>query len=89
LHEIFLSKTAGDHFPPEQKLVTNNFGKRDFMQPRERFNMHSWGARDWGAGGGVGYFWFVFLVQSLPVQLAQAKNSNQEVWKPKIHASNG
>jgi len=39
--------------------------------------------------GGAGYFLFFFLVQSLLVQLAQAKNSDQQVWKPKIHASNG
>jgi hypothetical protein len=64
LHEIFLSKTVGDHFspgpiPPKKKMVTNNFGKRDFMQPTGRLNMHSWGGREWGAGG-TGYFLFFF-----------------------------
>jgi len=43
-----------------------------------------------GVGGrGAGYFLFFFIVQSRPVQLAQAKNSDPEVWKRKIHASNG
>jgi len=93
LQEIFLSKTAGDHFPPrlippKQKTVTNNLGKKDFTQPTGRLNMHSQGGSEWGAGG-AGYFLFFFLVQSRPVQLAQAKNSDPEVWKRKIHASNG
>ncbi len=39
-------------------------------------------------GGGV-YFLFFFLVQSLPLQLAQAKNGDEQFWKPKIHATNG
>ncbi len=48
LHEISLSKTAGHHFPPgqilpKQKMVRNSCGKRDFMQPMGRLNMHSRG----------------------------------------------
>jgi len=81
----------GHHFPPglippRQKMVTNNFGTRDFMQPMGRLNMHSWGGWEWGEGG---YFLFFFLVQSLPLPLAQAKKGDQQFWKPKIHAGNG
>jgi len=38
-------------------------------------------------GGGVNFLFF-FLVQSLPAQLAQAKNRDQQLWKPEIHACN-
>jgi hypothetical protein len=53
--------------PTRQKTMTNCFRKRDFMQPKGRVNMHS--------GGGVVIWLFFFLVQSLPLQLAQARNS--------------
>jgi hypothetical protein len=42
-----------------------------------------------GGGGAGGVFLFFFLVQSLPTPLAEAKNGDQQFWKPKIHAANG
>jgi hypothetical protein len=47
-------------------MVTNSFGKRNFMQPMGRLNMHSWGG--WvGASGekGGGGLFFVFLPCSI------------------------
>jgi hypothetical protein len=63
-------------------MVRNSFGKRDFMQPTGRLNMHP-------PGGEKGYFFVFFLVQSLPLQVAQAINGDQQFWKRKIHAGNG
>jgi len=46
------------------------------------------GAGEGVGGEGEGYFLFFFIVQSLPVQLAQAKNRDQQFGKRKIHAGN-
>jgi hypothetical protein len=34
-------------------------------------------------------FLFFFLVQFLPLPLAEAKYGDQQFWKPKIHVANG
>jgi hypothetical protein len=60
------------------------------MQPMGRLSMHSLSALVFSFWGGWGQFvLFFFLVQSLPMPLARAKNGDQQFWKPKIHAANG
>jgi hypothetical protein len=56
----FGSNVNGDRFfrrgyYPRLKMVTNNFGNRNFMQPMRRFRIHSGGLYlgGWGSKGGV------------------------------------
>jgi hypothetical protein len=73
----------------QPKMVMNNFGNRNFMQPMGRFNMHSWWPWFFLSRGVWGsYFLLFFLVQSMPLPLAQAKNGDQQFWKSKITMKN-
>ncbi len=63
--------------PSRQKTMTKSFGKRDFMQPKGRVNMHS------GGGGDL----IVFFPCSISAPAISP--GEKQFWKRKIHAGNG